>query len=120
MRKRLNVSGAQRLSARNGNGILRSGDIAPHMLELHECHAQIRRIYSLNGNRTAKQRTRRQECARFNTVAHRSVLTRVHLGESDTLYRDGRRTRTLHMSAHGIQHIGKVDDFGFTRSIINN
>ena len=106
MRKRLNVGSTQRLGTRYGNRVFRGGNIAAHMLKLHKRHTQISRIDSLNRNRATEQGTRRKERACFDAVAHRSVLAWMHFGESNTLYRNGWRARALHMSAHGIQHIG--------------
>ena len=119
MRKRLNVDRAKGFSARDGDEIFASGDFAPHGLELHERHAQKRRVNSPDRDRTAGKRASDKERSRLDAVAHHGMLARPQIIKGDTVYLDGGAACTLNMGAHAREHVRQVDDLGLARRVLD-
>ena len=72
----------------------------------------------MHGDGTARQRASGQEGAGLDAVAHRRVLARMQRRKRHALDLDDVRARACDARPHGHEHVRKIHDLGFARSVL--
>ena len=116
----MDIRAVQRLGACDRNGVFRGAYRATERIQLHHGHTQKRRINARHRYRSARKSAAGKERARLNAVAYRGVLAGMQILKGNAFHRNSGGTTTRNTRAHSIEHVAQVNDFRFTRGVVDN